>query len=1078
MSRHARILFLAAVLLPWPAAANEIGPARLRCEYADCPLAVQCARPRLSWINEAKSDKRGLRQSAYQVLVASVADELARDRGDLWDSGKVDSDASTQVEYAGRPLASRQQCFWKVRTWDQDGQMSPWSEHATWTVGLLAAEDWQAKWVQAEQQETPVFDDCGWYWYGQPGPGAAYPPGTRCFRRKLDLPQNARVREARFTFAADNLGALYVNGKNVVHAPTWETAVTVDVTSLLKAGENVLAIRAENTTENPNPAGVIGKLMIRLADGSQMAVKIDEQWKSAETVQAKWEWIGFDDSAWSAAIFVRKFRESPWTAGPNCPGSSPMPIFRRGFELSKPVRRAMLHISGLGQHEVRLNGQKVGQAVIEPSWSNYRKTCYYRTSDVTAMLRQGENAIGVLLGNGMYNVVGGRYIKFKGSFGPTKLFCQLEVEHADGSRTVVASDGAWKWSDGPIRFSCTFGGEDYDAREEQTGWDAPGFDAAAWSAVSVSDGPGGQLRSEIVQPIQPMIEYQPVKVTQVEEGVWVYDLGQNFSGWPKIRVRGPAGAQVKLTPGELLDDRGRVSQRSSGGPMWFSYTLKGGGAEHWQPRFTYYGFRYVQVEGAAPADAANVPADTPRIEQLAGEFLFTAAETCGRFECSNELVNRIHWLIDAAILSNFKSVLTDCPHREKLGWLEVSHLLASSILYNFDGARFYQKICRDMRESQLDNGMVPDIAPEFTVFSGGFRDSPEWGSACVVNPWVLWETYGDRRALEENYDTMKRYTDYLASRADAGGIVAYGLGDWCDVGPKGPGPSQLTSLGLTSTAMLYNNFAILERTGRVLGKPDEAAAFARRAAEVRQTFQQAFFHADKNNYDRNSQAANAIPLTLGIAEPDRRGAVLENLVQDIRANKNRVTAGDVGFVYLVRALTDNGRGDVLYDMLVQDDGPGYVYQLKKDATSLVETWDANPATSQNHCMLGHAEEWLYRGLGGIRLDPASPAFKHFILRPDVPVGLEWVNVTYESAHGRIVSQWRQPRNREQGAFTWTVTIPPNTSATVFVPARDAESVSEGGRPAAQSPGLKFLRTDTSFVVFEAGSGTYKFQSER
>jgi alpha-L-rhamnosidase len=898
--------------------AGDVAPAQLRCEYADQPLAVESLKPRLSWINEAKSDRRGLRQSAYQVLVASTPELLAKEQGDLWDTGRVESDASNQIEYSGLPLRARQLCYWTVRTWDQDHRASRWSQPAMWIMGLLSADDWQAQWIQAASADAP-----------------------------------------------------------------------------------------------------------RDSNGSD---------------------------------------------------ATAMPVFRRVFKVVKPMKRAILYSCGLGQFEVRINGQKIGEAVIEPSWSNYRQTCYYRAIDVTACLRRGDNAIGVLLGNGMYHVVGGRYVKYKGSFGDPKLICQLEIEHADASRTVFGTDRSWKWADGPVRFSCTYGGEDYDARKESPGWDTTQFSDAAWSAAQITSGPGGKLRAELAPPIQPLIQYRPVKVVEAMPGVWIYDLGQNFSGWPCIRVRGPAGAQVKLTPGELLDQRGLVSQKSSGGPMWFSYTLKGSGSETWQPRFTYYGFRYVQVEGAAPASAKGASESMPRIEALTGQFIYTATRTTGRFECANQTINRIHWLIDAAILSNFKSVLTDCPHREKLGWLEVSHLLASSILYNYDGARFYEKICRDMRESQLENGMVPDIAPEYTVFSGGFRDSPEWGSACVVNPWVLWETYGDRRALEENFDTMTRYTEYLASRADDNGIVAYGLGDWCDVGPKGPGPSQLTSLGLTSTAMLYNNQQILARAARLLGKPEQADAFAQRAQATRRNFQRAFYHPGQNNYDRNSQAANAIPLTLGIAEPDHRAAILDNLVRDLRANQNRVTAGDVGFVYLVRSLTDNNQGNVLYDLVVQDHGPGYVYQLSKDATSLVETWDANPDTSQNHCMLGHAEEWLYRGLGGIRLDPEHPAFRHIILRPDVPPGLEWVKTSHDSIYGVIRSHWRQSQHRLGRTFSWMITLPPNTTATIFVPARDAATVRESGRLAIHAPGLTLLRHQESCAVFEAGSGQYRFES--
>ncbi|MCY2993817.1 MAG: glycoside hydrolase family 78 protein [Planctomycetota bacterium] len=897
-----------------PAGAGALLPVKLRCEYQESPLGVDAARPRLSWQSQAVvPPRRGLRQSALHVLVASSEALLQQDQGDAWDSGQVASDQSLHLPYAGRRLESHRQYFWKVRVWDRDCRASAWSPPASFTMGLLEPADWTARWI-----------------------GVQLPPGK-------------------------DLAA----------------------------------------------------------------------------------------------------------------GSSPLPLLRREFELTAPVRRATVFVCGLGHYELQLNGRRVGDRELDPGWTNYRKTCLYSTYDVTAALAPGKNAIGVLLGNGMYNVTGGRYIKFKGSFGPPKLLLQLVVEHADGTSTVIATDQTWKATAGPIRFSCIFGGEDYDAQQELPGWDRAGFDDAAWSVAEVLDGPGGVLRSQTAPPIKLIHEFPAVQVTQPKPGVFVYDLGRNFSGRPRLTVRGPAGALVKLVPGELLEASGLVSQRSSGGPMWFSYGLRGSGKETWSPRFSYYGFRYVQIEGAVPEGVADAPADLPRVLDLRGQFLSNSAEVVGEFACSNPLVNQIHELINAAIRSNFQSVLTDCPHREKLGWLEVSHLLARGLMVNYDAPRFYAKISQDMRESQLDNGLVPDIAPEYTVFGGGFRDSPEWGSASVFNPWHVQQMYGDRSLLDQHYDVMRRYVDYLASTAK-GQIVSHGLGDWYDIGPRGPGESQLTSKGLTATAIYYGDLVIVAETAQQLGHAEDAKRYAEQAAQVRTAFNSQFFHPDQNRYDRGSQTAQAMPLVLGLVEADRRAAVLENLVQAVRANRNRVTAGDVGFMYVVRALSDAGRGEVLYDLVTQDDGPGYAYQLKHGATTLTEAWDTNPGSSQNHCMLGHVEEWFYRGLAGIVPGPARAGFKQFTLRPQVVGDLTWVKAHYDSVHGRISSHWRIA----DGKLVWDFTVPPNTTATVYMPAQDPATVTEGGRPIEQAQGVKFLRQENGAAIYAVPSGVYQFSAPK
>jgi len=861
-------------------------------------------------------------QQGYRVLVASTPERLARDEGDLWDSGKVSSDESVGIAYGGKPLASRQRCHWKVRLWDREGRAAAWSGAADWTMGLLAPGDWEAHWIEG-------------------------------------------------------------------------------------------------------------------ASGGELSLE-----------------------------------EREWVLGPK---GAPelalrrLPMLRTAFVVEDRVRRADLAICGLGLYEARLNGEPLDDSVLEPGCTNFRKTCLYRVHDVRGQLRRGENVLGVLLGNGQYNVQGGRYVKYKGSFGPPKLIAQLDIEYADGRRARVITDGRWRSAPGPILFTCIYGGEDYDARHEAAGWDRPGFDAASWESARECEGQGGRLSCRSAPPLRVIERLPTLQVTQPRPGQWVYDLGQNHSGWPELAVKGPKGARVKLIPGELLNQDGTVSQASSGGPMGFSYTLKGEGVEVWHPRFSYYGYRYVQVEGAAPEQAADAPPGLPRVLSLTGQFIHSSVAPAGEIECSNPDIGRVHRLIRAAIRSNFQSVLTDCPHREKLGWLEVSHLLAGGITYNYDAATFYSKISDDMRASQLDNGLVPDIAPEYTVFSGGFRDSPEWGSAVAINPWTMWQTYGDRRILEENYDALKRYVAYLGTRAQDD-IVAYGLGDWCDVGPGNPGESQLTSKGLTATAVWYQDIDVARQAAELLGHAEEARAFAALADRVKRAFNARFFDPATGQYDRGSQTAQAMPLALGLVEAGHREAVLARLVGDIRGRTNGVTAGDVGFVYLVRALTEAGKGDVLYDMVTQRGGPGYLYQLEKGATTLVETWDANPATSQNHCMLGHAEEWFYRGLGGIRSDPAGPGFARMIIRPQPVSGLEWAKVHYDSIRGRIAVAWK----RESGRFALDVSVPGNTRATVFVPAPNAEAVTEGGKPAGEAEGVRLLRVEEGHAVYDVGSGDYAF----
>jgi len=706
-------------------------------------------------------------------------------------------------------------------------------------------------------------------------------------------------------------------------------------------------------------------------------------------------------------------------------GAKPMPLFRKQFRVDGRVTQARLYVSGLGQYEFHVNGARVGSSELTPGWSDYRKTVFYDSYDITSMLRSGDNAVGVMLGNGMYRVLQtpGRYTKFTGSFGPPQCVAQLHIEFAGGKSIDIVTDESWKTHPGPITFSSTYGGEDYDARKDQDGWDRAGFDDTAWTRVLVTDGPGGMLRPELAPPIRVMHTYAPVHRTEPRPGVVVYDLGQNFAGWPVITVSGPAGATVKLIPGELLSADGSVSQRSSGGPQWFSYTLKAAGNEQWHPRFSYYGFRYVQVEGAG----ASGETGKPRILDLKGEAVHTSSEAIGSFTSSDDLLNRIHTLIVRSIENNAVSLFTDCPHREKLGWLEEAHLMAPSMLYDFDFRGLFaataRNIADDQKQDQPNAGRVAEIAPQYVVFgvdNGIFDDSPEWGSTAVLAPWYVYQRYGDRAQLLSHLEVMRRYVDYLSSRAE-NNIIAYGLGDWYE-----PGVSKLTTPGVTATAIYYQDLRVLEQALALAGRDADRRAYAAKADAVRRDFNARFFDVAQQRYDKGSQTAQAMPLVVGLVPDGMASGVLNALVADIRGHLNQVTAGDIGFHYVVDALLDAGRSDVLYDMLERTDAPSYGYQLAHGATALTEAWDANPSSSQDHFMLGHAEEWFYRGLGGINVDFAASPPRQLVFRPQIVGKLAEVHTRYVSAWGSIESNWKRGSSQTE----YEMTIPAGATATV------------------------------------------------
>jgi alpha-L-rhamnosidase len=778
-----------------------------------------------------------------------------------------------------------------------------------------------------------------------------------------------------------------------------------------------------------------------------------------------------------------------WAASPEPPPAinrsppvqpRPMPLLRREFRIGKPLRRAVLSLCGLGQHELSINGRRATASVLDPGWTDYRKTALYDTLEVSHLLRPGRNALAVMLGNGFYNVekYPGRYTKLVGSFGRPQLILQLRLSFADGTEELVVSDGQWRAHSGPIVLSSVYGGEDFDARLEPDGWDRAGFADERWAPATEVRGPGGLLRAQAAPPITVARTLAPVACRIPRPGVFIYDLGENFAGRPVIAVRGPAGRTIKLLPGELLDAQGLVSQRSGnaspGNEVSFSYTLAGTGVERWRPRFSYYGFRYIQIEGALPQGLAA--AGEAELLEVRGEFLHARLDTTGVLDTGNPLLQRVHALILQALLSNTFSVLTDCPTREKLGWLEQTYLNADTVFYNEDAVALYEKMLGDMMDSQLADGLVPAIAPEYVAFldaDGGnsaFRDSPEWGAAVVLSPWAAYCYTGDRRILETGYGAMCRYADYLTGRARAG-LLDYGLGDWYDIGPKPPGESQLTSKALTATVTYCRVLITLAAIARLLRKSADARRYSRLAVQARRALNTRLFDPATANYDRGSMTANAMPLVVGLVPQRYRAAVQHRLIADIKAHRNHVTAGDIGFHYVVLALMQAERGDVLYEILTRADPPSYGAQLARGATALTEAWDANPQHSQNHFMLGHAETWLYGGLAGIRIDMHRAPEERIRIAPQPVAGIDAAAARYHSALGMVASAWR----KESGKLVLHVEVPPGAKARMELPASTATGIRESGKPLHQARGIHRVREAARKVFVTVGSGVFELE---
>ena len=1052
------------------AAESNVKLKALRCEQRINPQGIDAPTPRLSW--ELQSDERGQRQSAYRVLVASSPQQLAADTADLWDSGKVASDQSIHVPYTGKPLASNQPCFWKVQVWDRDGSPTPWSESARWSMGLLNRADWHGQWLGlAGQRHDQPLAGVNWIWFPEGNPAASAPPGIRYFRKAFNIPADRALKSITLLVATDNFGTVHVDGKELGISRSFKAATKFDV-GTLPAGRHILAIAVDNAGEQANPAGLLAILNIVYEDGQTQTTQSDETWKCSDKKADQWEMSAFDDSAWLVAKKLGPAGMGPWgeVAGPEDRRLAAR-YLRKEFNLAKPIQRATAHFSGQGASELYLNGRKIGDHVLSPGLTEYDKRIFYVSHDVTTLLKTGANAVGATLGNGRYFAPRLSSPTLTRTYGFPQLLLELIVEHTDGSTTRIVSDASWKLTDqGPIRLNNEYDGEEYDARMEIPGWAEAGLTDAAWRSVEIMKDPGGVRSAQPIDPIRITGSIKPLALSEPRPGVFIYDMGQNMVGWCRLNVAGPAGTTVTLRFAETLRPDGTLYlDNIRDAKVTDRYTLRGSGPETWEPRFVFHGFRYVELTGFS---------GKPDLATLEGKVVNDDLETAGEFACSNDTINRIYRNIIWGVRGNYRSIPTDCPQRdERQGWLGDRSAESRGEAFLFRNGLLYRKWLQDMADAQKETGSVPDVCPSYWPM---YNDNVTWPASIVIIPQALIDQFGDDSFLPAHYPAMKKWIGHMSQFIKDDLMPRDTYGDWC-VPPEDPklihskDPARKTAGEILGTTYFYHCLQLMSGYATRLGKPDDAKQYAQSAERMKAAFNRKYFNVEKAQYDNGAQTTYVLPLAFGMVPEEHRARVFAGLVNKINTQSNgHIGTGLVGGQWLMRTLTTGGRPDIGYAFATHRDYPSWGFMLENGATTIWELWNGNTAdpamNSGNHVMLvGDLIIWLNESIAGIK--SAQPGFKRIEMNPHMPAGLEWVKATHRSPHGLIRSEWKV----DGPQFTWAITIPPNTTATLHIP---GATITESGKPLNDAPGVKPIGVQTGRTIVEVQSGKYSFISRR
>lgn len=1147
---------------------------KLQCEDRVNPVGMDVVDPQLSWI--LTSDQRGEKQTAYQILVASTLDKLTADTGDLWDSEKVVSDASAQITYAGKPLVTHQQCFWKIKVWDRDGKPSAWSQPASWSMGLLQPSDWSAQWISdpiladpTNRPLTPIHcyrselaarsDVVKWIVLDL-GAGKrmdalaiipARPQGQNSDFRTAMFPLRFKVEVAddrdfsQARIVVDNTGKDFSNPRNnscrFQFQATTARYVRLTMTSLSRwDGQDYgVALGGLSVFE--------GSQSIAVGAGVECSDSIEsERWSKKFLVAGKCAVELVDnETALDAGIPNTK---NKFTV-------SRVPMLRREFNLAGKVRRATLSVSARGFHEVRINGQRVSDELLTPGFTDYDARLQYHTHDVTDLLNQGTNAIGALLGYGWY---AGHMNLFKlrciyGYF--PQFLAQLDVELIDGSRVTLGTDGQWRSTlDGPVRWSDLLDGEGYDCRRELAGWDQPGFDDHAWKPVWSQPRNETPLVWNRCQPVRIIREFKPVAVKEVQPGVYVFDFGQEFTGWCRLKVDGPVGTHVRLRHTEVVSPDGNIDVGTLMGTLQAEdYILDGKGERILEPHFTYHGFRYVELTGLS----GKLKPDT-----LMAVNLRTEAAVTGEFKCSNETYNQIQKAAAWTQANLLFDVPNGCAARsERLAWMGDIRPCVQSLLFNFDAVPLLTKYVSDIRDDQTPDGHFTDIAPHAHLTgTTTCVGSPGWADAGISLPWELYVNTGDKRLLAEHFAAAKRWVELIhASNPDFlwRNNLGQNWGDWLSAGKETP-----REIG--STAFFAHSADQLSRMAAALGRKAEAEQFQALFQGIRQAFvkkyvspnaiiggnasgkpalqdvtvtvrslakngkvnftvnnevlggdpapnrikklhvnlrtgnrseQQTFIEGGKVEIGGDNsqpleiisatygddatdfgdtQGSYALVLRFGLLDEPLRSLAAKRLNELVVENKFHPTTGFWSSIEMLLALSDFGDNETAAKMLTLRDEPSWGYMAKKNTTM----WEAFNAPAQNlslnHWTHSAVSEWLWRNVAGLNPDEQHPGYQSFTIHPRPTREVTWCKASYDSIRGRISSEWQQ----SAGKFELQVVVPANTTATVYLPAKEVEFITESGRALTEVDGIRSARMESDHAVLEIGSGSYSFSASR
>ena len=1066
MTRRIVSLLAALCVIPSLRAESPVRVDALTCEHLTNPIGIGNLHPRLSW--KLRSTREGEAQTAWEIRAASSLARVRDSSPKLWSSGKVVSDQSVLIPWDGKSLASRSRVFWQVRVWDKSGQPSAWSDVASFELGLLdTTNEWRGKWITADLPrydiEAPTLAQASWISAGS----TATQPAT--VRVDVEIPPDAMIRSASIDAAADGLATIYVNGHATKQGPTSLTApLHAEVWSQLTPGRNTIAIssapvrnaiRRDRGQTGRNAIAAAG--VIELDNGRRIEFNTDSSWKAV--IAAGTNWIGADlhNSEWTNATVIAPYPAQPskYWGGTIGPGR----YLRKNFAERKPIAKARLYATALGVYEATINGQRVSGDLLAPGWTDYTKRVMVQTYDVTKLIHSGQNAVGAVLGDGWY---AGR-LGWMGlaQYGTTPAFsAQLEITYTDGSRDVIASDDSWKAGAGEIIGSDEQWGEVDDAQKAAKNWDQPNFDASAWKNAVVVDH-AVALVPQLGPPVRELMDLAPKKITRLGDA-WIVDFGQNLVGHVRLNARGHAGDTITVRHAETINPDGSLyTENLRTALATDKFTLVGKGRETLEPHFTFHGFRYAEITGYP---------GTLRTSDLRAVVVGSDNPSTGTFETSNPDLNRLFENIVWSQRGNFLSVPTDCPQRdERLGWMGDAQVFAPTAARNADVAAFFTKWLVDVDDGQSTNGDFADVSPRVSRPQPAM---PIWGDAGVIIPWVMYETYGDRAFLADNFSYMARWVDYSEQRAlhpPAGGfggprnsafagrlILSGGVGDHL-------APVR-TPTEVVDTAYFAHSAELVAKTAKILGKADEAAKYEKLFHNITDAFNE-FFVSTNGMIQGDTQTGYILALHFGLLPENLRAAAARRLADNV-AQRGHVTGGFVGNGLICPTLTQIDRPDLAWNLVLTNTYPSWLFSVKNGATTIWERWDGwtpergfqdSSMNSFNHYSLGAIGAWLYSGAAGIRPDEASPGYKHFFLAPQFTTRLAHVKATFDSPYGVIASAWRV----EKEQIVYDVTIPPNSSATLELRVPPAE-VRQSGNKLAWSNG-----SETKLALT---AGTYHF----